>query len=146
MKGEQFKEYFERRTQESNTTMFKQSTKVSSLGRYIIYVFIATIWMFSYEDGRFIIPSTYLAVTMAACLLYLLIDMVHYFIETCWHYKLGRFIYHSSNQKVEKVEPYINNQFLKINRFSFIMFVTKFIWCSVVSILFIINIVEMAIQ
>jgi predicted ferric reductase len=59
---------------------YKQSSNVSSLSRYIIYAIIATIWLIINSSG-FDGINTLLKIALFASFIYLLLDILHYFID-----------------------------------------------------------------
>lgn len=77
------KDEFDRRKQElldeTQQYMYQQSSKFSSVSRNLVLGIIGTIWVLTYADGKLSIPNKYLLCSLILGLLFLLVDVIHYF-------------------------------------------------------------------
>lgn len=89
--------------EESNGFSYSQASNVSSISRNLVMGMIATVWVVSYIDGKFVLPNKCLVCAMAIAFAYLLMDVIHYYTD-------ARF-YHKGTLSLEK--HYGNPSFLK---------------------------------
>lgn len=62
---------------------YSQSSKVSSLSRNIVYGIIGTGWVLIYADNQYHEPCTWLIIALGLSFVYLLLDLAHYFSDSC---------------------------------------------------------------
>jgi len=117
-------------------SLYEQSTKVSNISRGIIYALIGTVWVISYVDGHFIFPRGWLLVTVIICLCFLLVDLVHYFVETCFYHREAHNVH---NNRTDSYLPIHNKRMIKRSRRSLGYIITKFSICLLAMASFIID-------
>ena len=66
---------------------YSQSSKCSSVSRKLILGMLATIWIFIYTDGKLTISNHILLYALVFCILYLIIDVLHYFLDSLSYHK-----------------------------------------------------------
>ena len=62
--------------------MYQQSSKFSSVSRNLVLGIIGTIWVLTYTDGKLGIPNNWLLCSLIMGLLFLLVDVIHYFWDS----------------------------------------------------------------
>lgn len=72
---------------EGQTFYSAQSGKVANNTRNLVLGIIGTIWIVSYDNGRFVLPNSWLITAMCGCFVYLLFDLLHYFLDANFYYK-----------------------------------------------------------
>lgn len=97
----QGKDTYEGLIKQGNEVLYKQSAQVSSICRKVIYALFATIWALSYKDGSFYIPHGIMFWTLVACVVFLFVDILHYFRETCFMHKIIHYAYNRGKQSDE---------------------------------------------
>lgn len=73
--------------EETQSFMYSQSSKFSKAARALVLGIIGAIWMVSYEDGNFSFANTYVFISLFFGLLYLCIDVLHYYLDSMSYYK-----------------------------------------------------------
>ena len=123
-----------------STYKYSQSSKVSSLARTIVYAIIGLIWTFFYSpnDG-FSIKSTYLFVVFCLALLYLVLDITHYFVDTIGYHKMA-YELEQSGKDEEILQKYYAEQSKQIERNSLVLFIIKYCFALSLAIAFSIGI------
>ena len=138
-KTNDFEEKREKLQEELQGYYYCQSSKFSSVSRSLIFGILATIWVFVYTDGELSITNHHLLYALISGILYLIIDILHYFLDSVsYHkeqYQLDK--YKSIQELDECHEPFMDY----VNNRSYFFFITKFVVLCLTSILFITNIV-----
>lgn len=132
---------FEKRKQElqdkTQSFMYAQSSKFSSVSRNLILGIIGTIWVITYSDGNLKISNYWLFGSLIVALLFLLVDVIHYYWDTIsYHneqYKLDK--YSCQKELDNEHEPRMDT----INKRSHSFIVIKFWILMFVSFLFVIG-------
>lgn len=124
----------------SNKSLYEQSSKVSTISRGMVYAIIATIWAISYKEGAFSIPRGWLLVTICLCGAFILLDLIHYYIDTRFHYNQTQTIFWHKNLTKESNRDDVI-KYAKNARLSFGFLRAKFYLAISVMICFIIGIV-----
>ena len=66
---------------------YNQSSKASELIRKIVFAIIASCWVLIFADnGTYHQTNIFLKATIAVSFIYLLLDVLHYFLDTCSQY------------------------------------------------------------
>ncbi|MBE6288709.1 MAG: hypothetical protein E7100_00485 [Bacteroidaceae bacterium] len=119
---------------ETQQYKYQQSSKFSSVSRNLILGVIGTIWVLTYTDGRLCIPNEWLFCCIIVALLFLLVDVIHYFMDSMSYqnelYLLE--MLNSQNELESKHEPRMNS----INKRSHRFLLAKFCILLVVFVLF----------
>lgn len=117
-----------------NKYKYDQSSKGSELIRKIVFAIIGSCWVMIFANGDYQEINIFLKVTIVCSFIYLLLDVMHYFLDTC--------SYHRHAQKMEQgvtwnyVEKIFKPADLHISQRSFIFFILKVIVCFIVSCTF----------
>lgn len=117
-----------------------QSGKVANNTRNLVLGIIGTIWIVSYDNGRFILPNIYLILALCGCFLYLLFDLLHYFLDAKFYYKKTLSLEKNFGNWSYLIGPY-NNSLIKHSKSSYNWMVTKFIAFAFVAIVFVIGMI-----
>lgn len=121
---------------ETQQYMYSQSSKFSSVSRNLIFGTMGTIWAFSFTNGEITINNVYLMIALLLCVLYLMLDVIHYYTDTNSYnkeqYNLDNYKDDKELNKHEKTMDSINK---RSNRF----IVWKFRVLIVTSIMFVIG-------
>lgn len=131
---DKFKENKERLQNELQEYMYSQSSKFSSVSRNLIFGILGTIWIMTYSEGRMSIPNPYLFYALLFSLLFLSVDVFHYFLDSI--------SYHSQQYKLEKfksqkeIEEAHEPQMDKINKRSHRFLIGKSIVLLIAGLLF----------
>lgn len=122
---------------EANKHKYNQSSKGSELIRKIVFAIIGSCWILMFTKGKYQETNIFLKATIAFSFIYLLLDVVHYFWDTCSYYL------HAQNMERCETMDYVRNVYKPedqhISRRSFVFFVLKVIACFVVSCAFVIG-------
>ena len=122
---------------EANKYKYSQSSKGSELIRKIVFVIIGSCWVLMFTKGKYQETNIFLKVTIACSFFYLLIDVLHYFWDTCSYYL------HAQNMERCSTMDYVKNVYQPADQYiskrSFIFFVSKIIVCFIVSGAFILG-------
>jgi len=128
----------EKRKEECEDFHYKQSSKVSTLARNIIYGIIGTIWVIVYSSStkQVELPCMMLTICLMVCFLYLIFDVIHYFADA--------YSYRKESFRLENVDDFDRHERYmdKISRRSFIIFCVKFGVTIILAILFIWGILQ----
>ena len=98
-KKDKFDERKQRLLDETQQYMYQQSSKFSSASRNLVLGIIGTIWVLTYTDSKLSIPNIWLLCSLVIGLLFLLVDVVHYFWDAI--------SYQSETYKLEKYKDQI---------------------------------------
>ena len=95
--------------------MYSQSSKLSSVSRNLIFGILGTIWVMTFSEGKMTIPNPYLFYALLASLLFMVVDVFHYFWDSIsYHrqqYKLDSYMNHEEIENIyEKRMDKINNR------------------------------------
>ena len=139
-KTNSFEDKREKLQEELQGYYYSQSSKFSSVSRSLILGILATIWVFIYTDGKLSITNKVLLYALIAGILYLTIDILHYFLDSIsYHreqYRLDEF--KTTEDLNERHEPFMDG----VNKRSYAFFITKFVVLCLTSILFITNVIQ----
>ena len=119
---------------ETQTYMYQQSSKFSSVSRNLAIGIIGTIWILTYTDGKLHIPNCCLLVSLIAALLLLMTDVIHYFWDSrSYQREIYKFDgYNSTKDLLMKHETTMD----AINQRSGRFIVAKFVILIISTILF----------
>lgn len=121
---------------------YSQSSMASTLLRNIIFTIIGVIWVLSYKDTGFLIPNLWLYIALGFSFLYIVFDVIHYFVDSC-AYRKQYFKLESMKSRDNACEAEIikshEDDMTKIAKRSFSMLIAKFITMILTSIVFIIG-------
>ena len=67
---------------ETQSYKYSQSSKFSSVSRTLVLGIMGTTWILTYTDGKLYIPNLYLSASLFICLLFLLVDVIHYYSDS----------------------------------------------------------------
>lgn len=123
----------EEKKEECQNYHYSQSSKVSSLSRNIVYGIIATCWVFIYADNYYHKPCLLLIITMILCFLYLLLDIIHYFLDSC-SYRNESFEL-SEGKNIELHEKFMD----RVSKRSFYLLKAKFIAVLIIAVIFLLG-------
>lgn len=126
----------------SSKALYEQSTKVSTICRGMVYAIIGTIWIVSYSDGMFYKPTCWLLWTLGLCGLYLVLDMTHYFVDSCFHYNREQKIF-AQNKLLQEASKSEKQKYAKNAKRSFGFLVTKFCLTLLIVIIFVIGLTQL---
>lgn len=137
MTEKETKENFEASIEEGQGFYNTQSSKVSQNIRTLVMGIIAIIWVVSYKDGAFELPNILLVVSLFISFGYLIIDILHYFLDSRFYYnKLISLEKHYGQKVYLKV---YNQELIKHSKVSYRWIWTKVIVFAIIAILFIIG-------
>lgn len=77
-----FEDKLDRLKNETQDYMYKQSSKFSMVSRNLIFGIMGTIWAFTFSDGSIITNNILLMIALFSCLIYLLLDVIHYYTDS----------------------------------------------------------------
>ena len=112
---------------------YSQSSKASSLSRTIIYGIIGTCWILIYADNEFHEPCILLEIALASSFIYLLLDLIHYFTDSCSYRK--EYFRLNDDLTADRHEKYMD----KVSKRSFYILIMKFGLAIVIAVIFIIG-------
>ena len=137
MTDKEVKEKFEESIEEGNRFYGAQSAKVSQNIRTLVMGIIAIIWVVSYNNGIFELPNTLLVISLFASFIYLAIDILHYFIDTCFYY--NKLISLEKNYGQNLYLTTYNQALIKYSRVSYRWIWAKVIVFAIIATIFIIG-------
>ena len=134
-----FEEKKQKLQEETQEFMYQQSSKFSSVSRNLVLGIIGTNWFLTYVDGKLRIPNLCLFVSLLLGLIFLLVDVVHYFWDSMSYQKeLYSLDKYKTEQELEnKHEPRMN----AINKRSHRFINAKLCILALASILFFIGLI-----
>ena len=122
---------------EVNEYKYNQSSKGSELMRKIVFAIIGSCWLMIFANGKYQETNIFLKATIACSFLYLLLDVLHYFWDTCSYY------IHAQNLEQCETSDYLEHVYKpadkQITKRSFVFFVLKVIVCFSVSAAFLLG-------
>jgi hypothetical protein len=135
-----FEEKREKLQEELQGYYYSQSSKFSSVSRSLIFGILATIWVFIYTDGNLSITNRVLLYALIVGILYLAIDILHYFLDSISYHKEQYRLdeYKTTEDLDNRHEPFMDG----VNKRSYAFFITKFIVLFLTAFLFITNIIQ----
>ena len=84
--------------------MYSQSSKLSSVSRNLIFGILGTIWVMTFSEGKMTIPNPYLFYALLTSLLYMIIDVFHYFCDSIsYHRQQYKLDSYKNNQEIENI-------------------------------------------
>ena len=100
---------------ETQKYMYQQSSKFSSVSRSLILGIIGTIWVLTYTEGKLRVPNNWLLYGLIGGLLFLLVDVIHYFWDSMSYqrelYRLDNYKSQDElNENHENIMDYINKR------------------------------------
>ena len=139
-KANSFEDRREKLQEELQGYYYSQSSKFSSVSRSLIFGILATIWVFIYTDGELSITNQVLLYALITGILYLTIDILHYFLDSISYHKEQYRLdeYKTTEDLNDRHEPFMDG----VNKRSYKFFITKFIVLCLTAILFITNIIQ----
>lgn len=119
---------------ETQGFMYAQSSMLSSVSRNLVFGIIGTIWVLTYVEGSLNFPNGWLFASLLVGLLFLFIDVIHYYMDSISYNKeLYRLDSYKNDKDLEtKHEPKMNS----INKRSHCFIIAKFWILILASILF----------
>ena len=125
---------------ETQNYMYQQSSKFSSVSRNLVLGIIGTNWFLTYVDGKLRIPNRYLFASLLLGLMFLLVDVIHYFVDSVsYQNELCSLDKYETEQELEsKHEPKMD----KINKRSHRFIIAKFVLLVFASVLFFIGLIK----
>ncbi len=133
-KKDKFNERKQRLLDETQQYMYQQSSKFSTVSRNLALGIIGTIWVLTYVDGKLSTPNIWLLFSLIIGLLFLLVDVVHYFWDAISYqretYQLDKY----KNQS--ELDNLHETQMDSINKRSHRFIVAKFCILMLVSLSF----------
>lgn len=137
MTNEEVKEKFEESIEEGNRFYGAQSSKVSQNIRTLVMGIIAVIWVVSYNNGVFILPNKLLVGTLFLSFFYLGMDILHYFLDTCFYY--NKLISLEKNYGQKMYLTTYNQALIKYSKVSYGWIWAKVIVFAIIAILFVVG-------
>lgn len=125
----------EKELSECQNYHYSQSSKVSSLSRNIVYGIIGTCWVLIYADNLYHEPCIWIIITLGLGFVYLLLDLAHYFSDSCSYKKEYFELEQKKNTEVH--EEFMN----KVAKRSFALLRVKFYFVLVIAVAFVIAII-----
>lgn len=138
--GNTFEEKKQKLQDETQDYMYQQSCKFSSVSRNLVLGIIGTNWFLTYVDGKLRIPNRYLFASLLLGLMFLLVDVIHYFVDSVSYQKeLCSLDKYETEQELEsKHEPEMD----KINKISHRFIIAKFVLLVFASVLFFFGLIK----
>lgn len=120
--------------------MYQQSSKFSSVSRTLVLGIIGTIWVITYTDKKLSIPNIWLLGSILSGILFLLIDVNHYYWDSMSYHKEAYRL-----DEYKSLDEFNKNHEQKmdaINKRSHRFIVVKFWILMLAAVLFIIGIIK----
>ena len=138
--GNTFEEKKQKLQDETQDYMYQQSSKFSSVSRNLVLGIIGTNWFLTYVDGKLRIPNRYLFASLLLGLIFLLVDVIHYFVDSVSYQKeLCSLDKYETEQELEsKHEPEMD----QINKRSHWFIIAKFVLLVFASALFFFGLIK----
>lgn len=135
-----FEDKREKLQEELQGYYYSQSSKFSSVSRSLVFGILATIWVFIYTDGELSITNQVLLYALIAGVLYLTIDILHYFLDSISYHKEQYRLdeYRTIEDLNDRHEPFMD----VVNKRSYAFFITKFVILCLTAIFFITNVIQ----
>lgn len=131
----QKKDTYEDLLKKCNVALYEQSSKVSTICRGMVYAVIASTWAMLYDNGHFYMPEGIMLWTLGVCALFILVDIVHYFCETCFNYCTSQRVFKEEKQS-EPIREKDLKKFVRNSKCSFWFVVSKFALSLFVIVMF----------
>ena len=134
------KDPIEEKLKECQGYHYSQSSNVSSLSRNIVYGIIGTGWILIYADNQYHKPCTWLIIALGLSFVYLLLDLTHYFSDSCCYKR--EYFRLDQDKKTEGIlhrhEEYMDG----VSKRSFHLLIAKFYSVLVIAVIFVIGILR----
>lgn len=130
----------DKRLEECQKYHYNQSSKVSTLSRNIIYGMIGTCWVLLYSNNTYHKPCVGLLITLSLCFAYLLIDLIHYFSDSC-SYRNAYFVL-DANRTNENILNTHESNMTRVSKRSYVWLHVKFWTMLLVSIVFVCSVLR----
>lgn len=139
-----FEEKRQKLQDETQDFKYQQSSKFSSVSRNLVLGIIGTNWFLTYVDGKLRIPNIYLFISLLLGLMFLFVDVIHYFWDSMSYQKeLYSLDKYKTKQELEnKHEPRMN----AINKRSHKFIIAKFVLLLTASAFFFIGLIKIFIK
>ena len=139
-----FEEKKQKLQDETQDFKYQQSSKFSSVSRNLVLGIIGTNWFLTYVDGKLRIPNLYLFISLLLGLMFLFVDVIHYFWDSMSYQKE---LYSLDKYKIEqelenKHEPRMN----AINKRSHRFIIAKCVLLLTASALFFMGLIKIFIK
>ena len=120
--------------------MYSQSSKLSSVSRNLIFGILGTIWVMTFSKGKMTIPNPYLFYALIASLLFMIVDVLHYFWDSMsYHSQQYKLDSYKSNEEIDNI---YEKRMDKINNRSYYFLIGKTYVLFLVALLFVMGIAE----
>lgn len=126
--------------EQCNGFLRSQADSAAVVARTMACAMIGVVWAFSFNNGNFTIPTGWLLSSLVSNILFFLIDLLHYFSDTC--------VYHSQTIKLQEAktnndydETLYESKMTLHSKVSFGFFVTKCFICLIAGVLLLIGII-----
>lgn len=134
---EQIKNEIKEFVNETSMYHYNQSSKASDLIRKIVFAIIGSSWALVFVGNESTV-NVFLKLTIATSFIFLLLDVLHYFLDSCTYFHYSWDIYKSQSME------YVQNVYLprreRLDRRSFGLFCAKIAIGFIVAIVFILGI------
>lgn len=132
------KDTIERKQIECQDYHYSQSSKTSSLSRNIVFGIIGTCWVLIYANGSYHKPCLYIIITLGLSFVYLLLDLAHYFSDSCSYRNEYFRLERDKNTEgiLYRHEEYMDG----VSKRSFHLLIAKFICVLIIAVIFLIGI------
>lgn len=131
------KKNFEDSIEEGQGFYNAQSSKVSQNIRTLVMGVIAIVWLVSYKNGVFELPHWLLVTALFLSFIYLVIDILHYFRDSCFYYNKLISLEQNYGQKTYLKE--YNHALIKHSKVSYRWIWAKVIVFAIIAILFLVG-------
>lgn len=120
-----------------------QSTTFSTISRSLIYAIIATDWVLLYVGEKTQIDNLNKCLIWSAILsfVYVILDVIHYFVDTCRYFCLSKKLYDTSLDMKSRVKTG-DSKMKNISSCSFYAIIGKLIISTTTSIVFLIGLIS----
>ncbi len=125
---------------QTQSFMYQQSSKFSAVSRSLVFGIIGTVWVLTYTDGNLRVPNVWLLSSLITGLVFLLVDVIHYYWDSMSYYKESYKLdgYKSQLELDEEHEPRMDF----INKRSHWFVVGKFWILMIAALLFFIGLIN----
>ncbi len=121
--------------------MYSQSSKLSSVSRNLTFGILGTIWVMTFSEGKMTIPNPYLFYALLTSLLFMVVDVVHYFWDSIsYHQQQYELDKYTTDKEIDKIHE---GKMDKINKRSYRFVIGKTTVLFLAAFFFIMGIVEL---
>lgn len=117
-----------------------QSGKVANNTRNLVLGIIGTIWIVSYDNGRFLLPNVWLIAAMCGCFFYLLFDLLHYYLDAKFYYKKTISLEKNFGNWIYLTKTY-NDTLIKHSKKSYNWMIAKFVLFGFIAAVFLVGMI-----